>query len=175
MIDQKYTFFYNGVFSQWYMCNFIVDGIEYNCAEQYMMYQKVLLFNDIDSSLKIINSKSPKEQKELGRNIVNFNDTIWVENRVKIVYTGNYYKFTQHEDLLKKLLNTEGTILVEASKMDTIWGIGMYANDSRIFDNKKWKGLNLLGYTLTKLRQDLLKEIKNGEEFNILIENDRTM
>ena len=40
---EEFTFFYTGdstVFSQWYLTKFTVDGIEYNCAEQYMMYQK---------------------------------------------------------------------------------------------------------------------------------------
>ena len=32
--------------SQWWDCRFIVDGIPYHTAEQYMMAQKALLFGD---------------------------------------------------------------------------------------------------------------------------------
>ena len=32
--------------SQWYPASFIVDGVYYNCAEQYMMAEKARLFGD---------------------------------------------------------------------------------------------------------------------------------
>ncbi|MBC1996683.1 NADAR family protein, partial [Listeria seeligeri] len=31
-------------FSQWWICSFKVDGVEYNCAEQFMMAEKAKLF-----------------------------------------------------------------------------------------------------------------------------------
>ena len=39
---EKYTFFYttSSPFSQFHPAKFTVDGITYNCAEQYMMHQK---------------------------------------------------------------------------------------------------------------------------------------
>ena len=39
---EKYTFFYttSSPFSQFHPAEFTVDGITYNCAEQYMMHQK---------------------------------------------------------------------------------------------------------------------------------------
>ncbi len=39
---QKFTFFWRSEspFSQWHKSTFYVDGIKYNCAEQYMMHQK---------------------------------------------------------------------------------------------------------------------------------------
>lgn len=53
----KYVFFWNadrvnlsvGCFSQWQKSYFKADGYEYNCAEQYMMGQKALIFNDKES------------------------------------------------------------------------------------------------------------------------------
>lgn len=33
-------------FSQWFPYNFEVDGIMYNCAEQYMMAEKARVFED---------------------------------------------------------------------------------------------------------------------------------
>lgn len=39
---EKFTFFFgaDSPFSQWHPAKFEVDGVTYNCAEQYMMYQK---------------------------------------------------------------------------------------------------------------------------------------
>ena len=39
---EKFHFFWKSKspFSQWYSAQFTVDDIQYNCAEQYMMYQK---------------------------------------------------------------------------------------------------------------------------------------
>ena len=40
--DEKFTFFFGAEspFSQWHSAEFTVDGVHYNCAEQYMMHQK---------------------------------------------------------------------------------------------------------------------------------------
>lgn len=38
----KFEYFWlkTSVFSQWYPSKFVVDGVEYNCAQQYIMQQK---------------------------------------------------------------------------------------------------------------------------------------
>lgn len=73
-MKKDYYFFYKTKhpFSQWYKCKFIEDQIEYNCAEQYMMYHKALLFNDMKISKLILKTKQPGKQKELGRAVKNF-------------------------------------------------------------------------------------------------------
>jgi len=40
--EEGYTLFWRSQspFSQWHPAQFTVDGITYNCAEQFMMYQK---------------------------------------------------------------------------------------------------------------------------------------
>ena len=39
--EEKFTFFgAESPFSQWHAASFAVDDVDYNCAEQYMMYQK---------------------------------------------------------------------------------------------------------------------------------------
>lgn len=68
-MNEKFTFFWNGPFSQWYMCNFTVEGIKYNCAEQYMMCGKAILFGDFISFGKILQSNSPKEQMMNGQTL----------------------------------------------------------------------------------------------------------
>ena len=114
--------------SQWYNCLFKIDGITYYTAEQYMMSQKALLFNDNETNLKIMKEKDPKTYKALGRQVKNFDPSIWDKNKFEIVVKGNTAKFSQNEELKKFLLNTNDKILVEASPHDKIWGIGMDEN-----------------------------------------------
>jgi ribA/ribD-fused uncharacterized protein len=156
----KFTFFWNGPFSQWKLCWFNVDGVDYSCAEQYMMAQKAILFNDMVALDKIMGTMQPKKQKEYGRSVKNFDTDKWNSVCKDIVYKGNHAKFTQNKELLKLLLDTAGTELVEASPYDTIWGIGLSATDSDANDKSKWLGTNWLGEILTKLRDDLINRNK---------------
>lgn len=155
----KYTFFYKtrSPFSNWHPSIFEDEnGIEYNCSEQYMMYQKALLFGDTDILAEILDTPDPREQKALGRKIKGFDSKIWEANAKRIVYEGCKLKFEQNPHLLNKLLDTEGTLLVEASPYDKIWGIGLGEDDPRIQDPKNWQGTNWLGEVLTDLRENLI-------------------
>jgi ribA/ribD-fused uncharacterized protein len=122
-----------------------------------MMAEKAKLFGDEETREEILFSKDPGKQKELGRKVKNFNSDVWTENAKKIVYNGCHLKFTQNPKLLKTLLDTEGTLLVEASPYDKIWGIGLGEDDPKIHDPKNWRGTNWLGEVLTDLRDNLLK------------------
>ena len=155
---EQFVFFWQSgsPFSQWYPCQFTVDEIAFNCAEQYMMYGKALLFANQAVAQEILDSPDPKHQKALGRKVKDFDNQVWKDNREKIVYQGNFAKFTQNQELLELLLATSGKTLVEASPYDRIWGIGLKESDSRAKDRNQWRGQNLLGEILTRLREDLL-------------------
>jgi len=159
-MKEKFTFFWKSesVFSNWYLANFELEGIQYNCVEQYMMYQKALLFDDTEIAEKILQTKKQGAQKALGRQVSKFNDDVWRANCKQIVYDGNRAKFLQNENLLKRLLKTRKTTLVEASPVDAIWGIGLSEHDPKAHIRAKWRGKNWLGEVLTNLREDLMKE-----------------
>lgn len=144
-------------FSQWHKCSFKAFGIEFNTAEQYMMFQKALLFNDEKTADKILATKNQREQKMLGREVVNFDDRIWKDNARRIVYEANRYKFMQNDNLKLELLETGEKLLVEASPDDSIWGIGLRKEDKRALNYNSWQGTNWLGYVLTLLREDIKK------------------
>ncbi|EAE1294601.1 TPA: NADAR family protein [Listeria monocytogenes] len=142
-------------FSQWWICSFKVDGVEYNCAEQFMMAEKAKLFNDMEMREKILAAKHPKQAKDFGRLIRGFQEDIWLKNRFNIVMRANLAKFSQNEELKKFLMQTKKWILVEASPVDKIWGIGMAADNKNVENPLYWKGLNLLGFALMAVRDEL--------------------
>jgi len=150
-------------FSQWYESKFIVNGIEYQTAEHFMMAEKALLFKDNEIYQQIIISSKPGKVKELGRQVKNFNQRIWEENRCEIVVRGNFHKFSQSTELSTFLKNTNNRILVEASPVDNIWGIGLAQDDENVENPYCWNGLNLLGYALMEAR-DILIEIGEFKE-----------
>lgn len=142
-------------FSQWWLSSFEVDNITYKTAEHWMMAKKAELFGDKAIFEKIIHANSLAEAKKLGREVKNYVDTVWLENRYEIVRQGNLYKFSQNAALKEFLIQTNERILVEASPVDPIWGIGMAADHTDIHNPEKWKGLNLLGFALMEVRDEL--------------------
>lgn len=125
------------------------------------MHRKALLFapdhpiaNQILSPGKP--APHPSKLRSLGRQIPNFDDKIWGQERLPIVVEGNYLKFTQNEHLKKQLLATGDRELVEASPMDRIWGVGFGAKNAGAMRHK-W-GTNLLGIALMKVRERIREE-----------------
>lgn len=165
----KYLFFWghqksksgeltSSCFSQWWESPFVIDNMRYNTTEHWMMAQKALLFEDTEIYSKIMTVKSPAEAKVLGRQVRNFDDIIWNSKRFDIVVQGSLQKFLQHKDLKEFLLNTKERVLVEASPVDRVWGIGLTVNSNRAENPKHWNGLNLLGFALMEVRDIIKKE-----------------
>ncbi len=163
----KYVFFWGhqekgsavskSCFSQWYESTFSESGIEYMTAEHYMMAEKAKLFGDNETYQKIIKATNPGEAKSLGREVRGFDESKWVENRFQIVVSGNVLKFSQNQELSEFLLNTGNRVLVEASPVDKIWGIGLAVDNQKAENPNLWRGQNLLGFALMEVR-DVLRE-----------------
>jgi len=162
-VPEQFTFFWKSRLSQWQRAPFVVGGITFTHAEQYMMYAKAMLFGDREAAEKILTAETPREQQEIGRTVRGFDETVWVLFREGIVFAGNLARFRQNPDQRELLLATRGTTLVEASPHDRIWGIGLAADDPRAQDRSQWLGLNLLGEALTRVREVLIWEEKRGE------------
>ena len=143
------------VFSQWHPAPFELDGERYATAEHCMMAEKARLFGADDIRCQILQAGSPAQAKALGRQITGFKDDVWNAHRFDIVCRANLAKFSQHADLKAFLLQTGGRILVEASPVDSIWGIGLAQDDPRIDNPLQWQGLNLLGFALMTVRDQL--------------------
>ncbi|MEE1942741.1 NADAR family protein [Streptomyces sp. TRM 70361] len=151
--------------SQWWPAPFTAAGVGYATAEHWMMAAKARLFGDAEAEERVLAAAEPGAAKAAGRTVRGFHEEVWAEHRFGIVVEGNVHKFGRHADLRAFLLATGGTsrtggrrggrVLVEASPLDRIWGIGLAADDGRAADPARWRGLNLLGFALMAARERL--------------------
>lgn len=163
----KYVFFWGhqpsadgsvtkSCFSQWWLAPFTDEnGHVYPTAEHYMMAEKARLFGDMETHARILQATHPKQAKMLGREVKGFDEETWVAKRFELVVAGNHAKFAQHPDLGDFLLGTGQRVIVEASPVDRIWGIGMAGDDDNAEKPQQWRGLNLLGFALMEARNRL--------------------
>ena len=119
----------NGYLSNWYLSEFTVNGVTFSSMEQYMMYEKALLFQDQEIVKKVLQTDNVAEIKALGRAVQHFDDKIWIKVREKIVYRGVLEKFRQNPELAEKLEKTGEEIIAECAVKDRIWGIGLSLKD----------------------------------------------
>ncbi len=165
-LQPKYIFFWGHLsiaakqvtkacFSQWYESAFDADGDRYLTAEHYMMAKKAELFNDIEAKAKILTAIDPGKAKALGREVRGFDHEVWLKHRWEIVVQANTYKFQQNTLLRDYLISTQDRVLVEASPIDSIWGIGLAADSPKAQSPHDWQGLNLLGFALMEVRSSI--------------------
>ncbi len=141
--------------SQWWPSPFTVDGVEYATAEHWMMAGKARLFGDAEAERRILAAEHPSQAKNAGRLVRGFDEEIWARERFGIVVSGSVHKFGSDEGLRGFLLGTGERVLVEASPVDRVWGIGLAANDDAAMDPERWRGPNLLGFALMEARDRL--------------------
>ncbi|WP_210212496.1 NADAR family protein [Mesorhizobium sp. M2A.F.Ca.ET.042.01.1.1] len=99
--------------------------------------------------------RRPKQAKELGRKVKGFDGARWDREKNGIVVEGSFQKFSQNKNLGAFLLATGDKVLVEASPVDRIWGIGLAADDEKAANPLQWRGENLLGFALMQARDRL--------------------
>ncbi|MFE2043976.1 NADAR family protein [Streptomyces sp. NPDC059477] len=151
--------------SQWWPSPFEVDSVRYATAEHWMMAAKARLFDDTEAERRVLAAGHPAEAKKAGRLVRGFDETVWQRERLRIVTEGSVHKFAADPALGAFLLSTGersemgvppaegwGRVLVEASPVDRVWGIGLAADDPAAADPERWRGLNLLGFALMGAR-----------------------
>ncbi|MEV5148920.1 NADAR family protein [Streptomyces sp. NPDC052727] len=141
--------------SQWWPSPFVVDGVRYATAEHWMMAGKARLFGDAEAERRVLAAEHPAEAKKAGRLVRDFDEAVWARERFRLVVEGSVHKFAADDDLGMFLLGTGERVLVEASPVDRIWGIGLAADDEAASDPERWRGLNLLGFALMEARERL--------------------
>lgn len=165
VVYDKHVAFWGSAFSNFYPCKIHVDtdwdgnpvDLDFHCSEQYFMWLKATWFKDNEIADKILEAKTPKEAKALGREVRNFDDEEWKGVRESAMWNAVYQKFKQNEDLKDFLISDEfkGKKYVEGSPIDGVWGVKVHYESPNIDDESQWNGENLLGKVLNKVRDEL--------------------
>ncbi|XP_071135236.1 uncharacterized protein [Mytilus edulis] len=133
---EQFVFFWksDSPYSQLFLSEFTVDGITFNCAEQFTMHSKAMLFEDEDIAYDVLREADPLEQKKFGRLVRNFDQGLWKVTLLPIVERGIKAKFSQDESLKETILETYPKTIVQASPYDSILGIGLEENNPLAWD-----------------------------------------
>ena len=84
-VYDSHVAFWGGALSNFYGCKIHVDtdwdgkpvDLNFHCSEQYFMWLKATWFHDYDIAEKILEAKTPKEAKALGRQVEGFDEEEW--------------------------------------------------------------------------------------------------
>ena len=134
--------------SNFHIARFVIDGVEYNCVEQYYQASKARHFKN-DAS-RIMHACEPRIQKQYGRQIKGFSKREWLRVCDRYMWRALKAKFEQNDCLSCYLKQTANKTLVEASPYDTYWGAGKSA--AALNADSAFSGQNRLGRMLMTLR-----------------------
>ena len=165
MAEQKNALFFfrpygeDGYLSNFFPVTFSIDNIQFTCSEGAFMYLKCIYFDKDNRALisKIIQESNPNRIKQLGRKVRFFKEEKWNLVKYDIMVKCVREKFIQNIKIKEKLLKTYPNTLYEASKWDSIWGIG-YDKENAQKTNPNNYGENLLGKALMKIRDEFIKK-----------------
>lgn len=146
-VDRRFFWQGSDVLSNFYPCEFEMDGKSFACAEQAFMYLKALEFKDPIADT-ILKTPDPRLAKKLGRKVKGFSDAVWDKRGYECMVHVLEAKFNKLRD---ELLATGDAELIEASPFDRKWGIGFAATHPNANKPETW-GTNLLGKALNEVR-----------------------
>ena len=147
---------FHGELSPWsnfHRSLFVVNGQQYHSAEQWIQFQKAMLFGDSNIANQILRSSTPRECKRLSHYIHGVDQAKWKSEGFDLCLDGIRAKFSQNRDLYAMLKTTEPKVLVEASN-DKVWGTDISLRDSQAPNTNKWSGKGWLSNMLTIIRDE---------------------
>lgn len=162
-VTDTHVYFWGSYLSNFYISRIYstpdcaLQNFTYCCSEQLFMMEKALHFKDYESAFAMTNAPDGASVKAIGRQVKGFDVEEWSKVCYGKMLIACKAKFEQNPWLREQLLETGDRIIVEASPLDKIWGVGLHEDDDRILDEANWEGQNLLGKVLMEVRDGLRK------------------
>ncbi len=124
----------NGCLSNWSAHPVKEDGKLFRTTEHYYMYHKALAFGDEASALLVLQCRSPRDAKRIGRGVAGFDEKRWVVEREEVMLRALRLKVAQNPGVAEHLQSTGDRRIAETNPFDEVWGTG-----------RRGEGQNLLG------------------------------
>lgn len=161
----------NRVLANSYEASFTLAGNTYKSVDQYLMFQKAITFRRYETSREIMATEEIENVRTLAdKNHMPLKDSeleIWRSIRVALMMRGVRHKFLQNQELLGTLLSTGNKVIAECIKDDNVWGIGLSLEDPARLDADSWKGENLMGRILMKLRNEFRVNMLTAKNYRL--------
>ena len=168
--DKTAFFTRNSPLSNHYPSPFKLNGEQFNCLEQYIMVEKARNFGDQQAVVRITKESNLVRQKQIGKTINGFHKQNWEEVAEEKILPGMLAKFTQNETCRAVLLNTGDNLLIEGNPHDLFFGAGVPLYSPDIWQPSKYKGKNVMGKMLQRVRE----QMKNQQEDIMEIQDNST-
>lgn len=131
---------------------FKILNVTYTNTVQAVLHRLALMYNDNSLAKAILLAETPGYAEELGMKLrTNAHFHTHVE---KITHDVYYYRLKGSQMLRNHLSNTTDKQVIMGYNNSTIWGVGFDWQDDSFWDFASWKGDNLIGNVLMKLRKD---------------------
>ena len=130
-------------------------SVKLRFSEKAIMMCKAAAMRDSVTYQAILEAETPSAAKKLGRLVSPWNEDVWRSVVLDVACEVARQKFSQLPEEAAVLLETGEAIVAEASKNDVFWGIGLGLDNPTALDPARWRGSNILGYSLMKARDDL--------------------
>lgn len=158
------------IFSNFFPAPFTIDEIEFSNVEQYFQYSKAITCIAGYIARKIMLRNDAWRAKAMGRRVEA--NAKWNHAKMKVLYDAVYAQFDQSskQALKQDLLNTEGLQLYEATA-DLYYGVCLDISSANWVQVKEYKGENVAGKIVMKVREEFLCEEMLGQTHNDTINN----
>ena len=129
--------------------------VSITCGEQALMLCKAALMKDLNTFQRILDAKSPRAFKALGRQVAPFNEALWLQRVCAISLAVVRGRVSQDAGLKHLVSSLAGSYVAEASPTDRLHGIGMPADDPNALCPTLWQGANVLGWAYMTVSQEM--------------------
>ncbi len=146
----------SSIFSNFFPAPMEVDGVHFNCNEQFYQFNKAVSADRSDKAREILATTDPAEQKQIG-DAIKTEKSWYTEYGPEVMKQGIKEKFLQNPNLYHVLQELKDCSFVECNPYDKFWGNGVSMKNKDVAEALSWPGKNLLGTCYDEVCKEIFK------------------
>mmetsp|Transcript_56273 Transcript_56273/g.129202 ORF Transcript_56273/g.129202 Transcript_56273/m.129202 type:complete len:308 (-) Transcript_56273:249-1172(-) len=131
-------------------------------SEKAIMLCKASVMRDYASYDQILRASTPRKAKALGRAVSPWDQRLWDSAVCELALAVVYQKFASVPGLAPVLLGTGDRVIAESTKNDRNWGTGIDVGHADASRPARWRGTNILGWSLMVARAQLREDMRKA-------------